>query len=190
MKFLMILSVLVLVGCEQLAVYQDVADYPVTNTPAAVAPNFSEVETLLTAVELHVGLDAFATAVTYFSRLEVALAEYEPSETQRARVNTMRELLADQLVIAVMAEPDYCCSEEVEFADQIFTGSDAAAKVMNMIGAVPGYTFVYHEIPSFVGRDGVGFYVFLVPDDHADRDGFEVRERFFVTDRGEILVLE
>jgi len=188
MKFLVVLSVLILIGCMEPDIYQATdGGVQIVNTPVEVAPNFGEVETLLTAVELTVGLDDFSTAVMYFSRLEVALAEYEASEMQKARVNTMRELLADQLVIAVMA--DYY-EAEAEFEDRIFTGSDAATKVMNMIGSVSGYTFVYHEIPSFVGSTGIGFYVFLVPIDHAERDSFVVRERFFVTDSGEILVLE
>ena len=187
MKLLVVLGVLILLGCAEVDEFQAIGGDVQMNTPAVVAPSFSEVEMLLTAVELHVGLRDFQVAVTYFSRLEVALVEYGPSEVQKARVNTMREALADQLVIAVMA--DYYEAEAV-FEERIFTGSDATTKVMNMIGSVSGYTFVYHEIPSFVGSTGVGFYVFLVPDDHAERDDFAVRERFFVTSDGEILVLE
>ena len=186
MKLLVVLSVLLLMGCTDEAMdYQGTeAGVRVTSPPVVL----SEVETLLTAVELHVGLENFATAVTYFSQLEAALADDGPTAVQIARVNTMRQLLADHLVFSVVA--DYDDEPEIEFEERIFTGSDAAAKVMNMIGPVTGYTFVYHAIPSFVGRDGVGFYVFLVPIDHAQRDDFTIRERFFVTNAGEILVLE
>ena len=187
MKMILIGIILVLVGCTVEEPQPDnTNEVQIVNSPEEVAPHFDEVETLLTAVELAAGLGNYANAITYFTQLQDVLEQHAVTTIQQARIETMNGLLADKMVIAVMGE----YSEDDEHEERIFTGSDAATKVMNHIGEVPGYTFVYHEIPSFVGSSGVGFYVFLVPDNHTELFEVTVRERFFVTSKGEILVLE
>ena len=187
MKVLMVLSMLVLVGCAA----TPTADNPIVEekkTPVAkVTTQFDEVELLLTAVELAVGLGNYATANTYFSQLQAVINDHELTVTQTARLNTMINLLVDEAVITVVAEYD---EAQLVIDEPIFTGSAAVAKVMNWIGEVPGYTLVYHAIPSFVGSTGIGFYVFLVAEADVQQQNIDARERFFVTSAGEILVLE
>ena len=142
-----------------------------------VTPHFEEIEALLAQVELEAGLGNLTAAGSFFNELMAIVHGHEVTQHQQARMNTMSELLADILVS--------------DHDERIFSGSDAAAKVINMIGSVPeGYTFVYHEIPSLVGSDGWGYYVFLVPANHAETSEVEIKETFFVTDQGEILTFE
>jgi len=142
-----------------------------------VAPHFEEIEELLAQVELEAGLGNLTTASSFFRELMVIVHGHEVTSHQQARMNTMAELLSDKLV-----------SDDDE---RIFSGSDAATKVMNLMGSAPeGYVFVYHQIPSFVGSDGLGYYVFLVPMDHDEISATEIRKTFFVTEHGEILTFE
>ena len=174
---MILIVTLLAIGCNQLELEEDDGS---TIQPIAadeeVAPHFEKIETLLTQIELEVGLGNLTVASSFFDELMIIVNGHEVTEYQKARINTMSELLADMLAFD---------------DDQIFTGSDAAAKVMNLIGVAPsGYTFVYHEIPSVVGSDGMGYYVFLVPIDHADADEMAIKETFFVTECGEILTFE
>jgi len=144
-----------------------------------VAPHFDEIEALLAQVELEVGLNNLKEASSFFNDLMTIVHGHDITEHQQARINTMAELLADTMA----------CEEEDD--ESIFSGSDAAAKVMNLIGETPaGYTFVYHNVPSVVGSDGLGYYVFLVPIGHDETNDAEIKETFFVTNRGEILTFE
>ena len=175
----MIMIVLFLSGCYQMGL--DAQDDGEMIQPVdaydEVAPHFDEIEELLTQVELEVGLGNLTAASSFFRELMAIVYGHEVTSHQQSRINTMAELLADTLV-----------SDDDE---RIFSGSDAAVKVMNMIGQTPeGYIFVYHEIPSFVGSSGLGYYVFLVPENHAETGVTEIREMFFVTERGEILIFD
>lgn len=186
MKLLIALIMVLLLGCQpEIDDLASESNLQFIDSGLEVTTNVSEVEALLTAVELATGLGDFSTAINYFNRLQMVLNEYDATVIQQARVNTMAEILADQMAIATMGN-----YQADDFEERIFTGSDAAAKVINMIGNVPGYTLVYHEIPSFVGSTGIGYYVFLVPVDHEQHGWGEARERFFVTNAGEILVLD
>ena len=167
---------LVLSGCYQVGI--DVLDDSEMIQPVdaydEVAPHFEEIEELLAQIELEVGLGRLTTASSLFRELMVIVYGHEVTNHQQARINTMAELLSD-----ILASDD---------DERIFSGSDAAAKVMNLIGSAPeGYTFVYHQIPSFVGSDGLGYYVFLVPVNHTEISATEIKKTFFVTERGEIL---
>lgn len=142
-----------------------------------VTPHFEEIEALLTQVELEAGLGNLIVAGSFFNELMTIVHRHEVTQHQQARINTMAELLADTLV-----------SGDNE---RIFSGSDAAAKVMNMVGSAPvGYTFVYHQIPSLVGSDELGYYVFLVAVNPDEGSETEIKETFFVTERGEILTFD
>ena len=142
-----------------------------------VVPHFEEIEALLTLIELEVGLGNLTVASSSFNELMMIVQEHEVTHYQQARINTMAELLSDTLAY--------------DDDERIFSGSDAAAKVMNFLGEIPtGYTFVYHEIPSLIGSDELGYYVFLVPVDHSEVSEMEIRETFFVTECGEILTFE
>lgn len=174
---------LLLVGCSYLeSISTDDEDeiLELVDTENEITPHFDEIEGLLTRVELETGLGNLLEASTLFRELMTITTGHEVTVHQQARIYTMAELLADTLA-----------DEEILDEERFFSGSDAAAKVMNMIGFTPeGYVFVYHEIPSLFGVDGMGYYVFLVPANHEERDEMEIRETFFVTDRGEILVLD
>jgi len=179
MKKWIILILLFLSACNHFEV--DEPDNEVAIEPVdaydEVAPHFDEIEALLTQVELEVGLDNLTAASSVFNELMEIVNDHEVTQHQQARINTMAELLTDMLAY--------------DNDGYIFSGSDAAAKVMNLVGAAPtGYTFVYHDVPSSVGSDGLGYYVFLVPVDHERSDEMEIRETFFVTDRGEILTFD
>jgi len=144
-----------------------------------VTPHFEEIEGLLTRVELEVGLNNLMVASSLFRQLMRLVEGHDVTAHQQARIHTMSELLTDTLAGVHLDET------------RIFSGSDAATKVMNMMGFTPeGYRFVYHEIPSFIGSEGLGYYVFLIPVDPDDLGETGVRDMFFVTDRGEILVFE
>jgi len=156
------------------------ADQTETSQPVdaydEVAPHFEEIETLLAHAELEAGLGNLTTASSFFRELMVLVHGHEVTTHQQARINTLSELLRDIVV-----------TDE----ERLFSGSDAAAKVMNIMGVAPeGYVFVYHEIPSFVGSEELGYYVFLVPTGHDATHTTEIRKTFFVTERGEILTLE
>ena len=179
MKKWMIVCVLFLIGCNQMNL--EAGDLEEVIKPVVVyeeaTPHFEEIEELLTQIELEAGLGNLTIASSLFSELMALVDGHDVTAYQQARINTMAELLAD--ILAAVDDT------------RIFSGSDAAAKVMNMIGTIPaGYTFVYHEIPSFVGSDGLGYYVFLVAIDPDNIDEIEIRGTFFVTDRGEILTIE
>jgi len=181
MKKLVILFLLFLAGCSNLDLddLADSTDIQSVDAYDEVAPHFEEIEALLAQVELEVGLGNLTDASSFFSELMIIVHEHEITQHQQARINTMSELLADTLA-----------SDDDE-DDRIFSGSDAAAKVMNSFGAAPvGYTFVYHDAPSIVGSDGLGYYVFLVPDGHDELSETTIKETFFVTDRGEIITFE
>lgn len=182
-KWITLSSLLFLLGCSYLetASTDEQRFLESADVYAEVAPYFEEIENLLTQVELEAGLENLINARSLFDELMIMIAEREVTVNQQARIHTMRELLADVRVD----------EETTPTEGRPFSGSDAAAKVMNMIGFTPeGYVFVYHEIPSFIGTEGLGYYVFLVPENHDEMDEMEIRETFFVTDRGEILVLE
>jgi len=179
MKKWIVIIVLFLSGCNHLSLDEQADGETIQPVDAydEVAPHFEEIEELLAQIELEVGLDNLTTASSLYQELMVIVYGHEVTHHQQARINTMSELLADMLV-----------NDDDE---RIFSGSDAAAKVMNLIGTAPvGYTFVYHEIPSFVGSDGLGYYVFLVPVNYTEISETEIRETFFVTERGEILTFE
>ena len=173
------ISMLFLAGCYHLGLEGQSSEEiarPVSGYDE-VTPHFEEIEALLTRVELEVGLGNLTHASSSFRELMEIAYGHEVTTHQQARINTMAVLLADTL--ANMDD------------ERIFSGSDAAAKVMNLIGPAPeGYTFVYHEIPSFIGSDGLGYYVFLVRVAYDESDEIEIRETFFVTDRGEILTFQ
>jgi len=136
-------------------------------------PNFEEIERIMTNLELEIGLGNLREASALFDELEALMETYEMTPGQEARYHTFSALLLEMRA-----------GEEA----RIFSGSDAVSLVMNVYGAVPeGYQFVYHEIPSFVGSDGLGYYVFLVSD---VEDMSSAVERFFVTDQGQILTLQ
>lgn len=184
MKKLVIVILLLLSACSNL--YEDEQEsgalHPV-DADDEVAPHYDEIEELLTQIELDVGLGNLTAASSSLNELMKITHDHEVTEHQQARINTMTELLTD-----IHAYEDYEDNEEEE---HVFSGSDAATKVMNLRGTAPaGYTFVYHSVPSFVGSDGLGYYVFLVPSDHADEDEMEIKETFFVTDCGEILTFD
>ena len=179
----MILIVLFLSGCNHLDLDEQGSGETIQPVDAydEVAPHFEEIETLLAQVELEVGLDNLTAASSFWGELMTIVEEHEVTEHQQARINTMAELLADMRAF----------DDDDDDDERIFSGSDAAAKVMNFIGETPvGYTFVYHEIPSLVGSDGLGYYVFLVPIDHAETREMEIKETFFVTENGEILTFD
>ena len=179
-KWMILMIALFALGCSQSDLNDEDDGRTIHSVDAndEVAPHFEKIETLLTQIELEVGLDNLTEASSFFDELMVIVHGHEVTEYQQARINTMSELLADMQAANAHDE-------------QIFTGSDAAAKVMNLIGVAPsGYTFVYHETPSAVGSDGMGYYVFLVPIDHADTDEMAIKETFFVTESGEILNIE
>jgi len=181
-KWITLISLVLLVGCSYLesVSISDGQQLESVDVENEVTPHFEEIEGLLTRIELEAGLENLMNASSLFRELMIVVEGHEVTIHQQARINTMAELLADTLVDADSLDEE-----------RIFSGSDAAAKVMNMIGFTPeGYVFVYHEIPSFIGSDGLGYYVFLVPINHEEIDEMEIRETFFVTDRGEILVLE
>lgn len=141
-----------------------------------VVPHYTEIEDLLAQAELEIGLGDSHGASLTFARLMRLIEGHEISTHQQARVNTLEELLSEILADTIN--------------NPIFTGSDAAAKVMTYFGSAPdGYEFVYHEIPSFVGSRSLGYYVFLVPVER-DENEFESVQTYFVTDRGEILTFE
>lgn len=181
MKKLVILILLLLSACNNL--YVDELDngelQPVDVNDEAV-PHYDEIEELLTQIELDVGLGNLTAASSSLNELMKIIHGHEITQHQQARINTMTELLTD-----IHAYEDY------EAEAHIFSGSDAAAKVMNSRGSAPvGYTFVYHSVPSAVGSDGLGYYVFLVPSDQAGEDEMDIKETFFVTDCGEILTFD
>lgn len=179
MKKWMIMIGLFLSGCYQMDLGMQEKEEMIhpANTYDEVAPHFEEIEALLTQVELEVGLGNLTIASSIFRELMAVVYGHEVATHQQARINTMSELLSD-----VLASND---------EERIFSGSDAAAKVINLIGVAPvGYTFVYHTIPSFVGSNELGYYVFLVPENHIQTDVTEIKETFFVTERGEILTFE
>ena len=179
MKKWIIVIVVFLLGCYQVGLDDQETDEitQLVNAYDEVSPHFEEIEELLTQIELEVGLGNLTVASSFFNELMVIVYGHEITNHQQARINTMSELLADILV-----------SDDDE---RIFSGSDAAAKVINWIGTAPvGYTFVYHDIPSVVGSTGLGYYVFLVPENHNEIEATEIREKFFVTERGEILTFE
>jgi len=183
-KWISLVSLLMLVGCHYIETEpaSDEEIFESVDKEFEVTPYFEEVERLLTRIELEAGLDNLATASSLFRELMVLATDRDVTVHQQARINTMAELLADTLA---------AWEDEIPEEERRFTGSDAAAKVMNMIGFTPdGYQFVYHEIPSFIGSDGLGYYVFLIPVEPTETGELEIRETFFVTDRGEILVLE
>ena len=176
-KWMMVIIALILSGCSQMDIDEtdDGAMIEPVDAYDEVAPHFEEIETLLAQIELEVGLGNLTDASSAFNELMVIVDEHEVTHHQQARINTMAELLRDTLA----------------FDERAFSGSDAAAKVMNFIGEVPaGYTFVYHETPSLVGLEGLGYYVFLVPDNHDEANEREIKEKFFVTESGEILTFE
>ena len=173
---------LLLTGCTYLEsdTSYDSQENTTTNTLRFTTTPFDEIDVLLMRVELEAGLNNLLVASSLFNELMDLVEDYEISVEQQARINTMEALLADVLA-----------GEDLEVEISVFSGSDAAAKVMNMIGFTPeGYKFVYHEIPSVVASDSLGYYVFLVPLEVEEIDVSLVKETFFVTDRGEILVLE
>ena len=179
MKKWMILMIVFLSSCNYLSLDEQDDGETIQHVDAndEVTPHFEEIEALLAQVELEAGLGNLTVASSFFNELMALVYGHEVTQHQQARINTMTELLADTLV-----------SGDLE---RIFSGSDAAAKVINMIGSVPeGYTFVYHEIPSLVGSDGLGYYVFLVPIHHAETSEVEIKETFFVTEQGEILTFD
>ena len=180
MKFLILSCVLVLTGCWQSNSRETLDD--TVDLQREVTPHFDEIETLLSKVELEAGLQNLSVATSYFNELLELVADHEVTVQQQMRINTMHELLADTMVVS---------SQVYELVEEpLFTGSDAAAKVMNMIGHVDGYKLIYHRIPSFVGSTGIGFHVLLVPDDSDPNGEINPREKFFVTNNGEISVLE
>ena len=177
-KWMILMFALLLSGCSQIDIDEpdDDAIFEPVDAYDEVAPHFEEIETLLAEIELEVGLGNLKEASSFFNDLMEIVNEHEVTHHQQSRINTMAELLRDTL-----AGDD----------ERIFSGSDAAAKVMNLIGEVPiGYTFVYHEIPSQVGLDGFGYYVFLVPIEHTGTSEMEIRKAFFVTESGEISTFE
>jgi len=181
-KWISLVSVLILSACQVVETdfISDEEGLESIDIENETSPQIDEIERLLTIIELETGLDHLASASSLFAELSVLVAGYELTANQQARMNTLAELLADTLAT----------QEDSTDNERLFTGSDAAAKVMNMIGFTPeGYHFVYHEIPSAVGLDGLGYYVFLVPIEPVG-DEVAIRETFFVTDRGEILVLD
>ena len=176
-KKLMIVIALFLLSCNYADLEAEHTETQPVDAYAEVAPHYEEIEELLAQVELEVGLGSLTTASSFFAELMAIVHGHEVTNHQQARINTMAELLSD-----ILANDD---------DERIFSGSDAAAKVMNLIGAAPaGYTFVYHQIPSFVGSDGLGYYVFLVPADYDETSEMEIRKTFFVTESGEILTFE
>ena len=190
MKKWMILSVLILSGCNIFNLEEATGDEAgeevraTVDITSEVTPHFEEIERLLVSIELEAGLGNLITASSLFRELMTLAQGHEVTSYQQSRMNTMMALLADTLA---SLDPELESGDEA----RIFSGSDAAAKVVNMIGWLPeGYILVYHEIPSFVGSDGLGYYVFLVPEDHEGPSETEARETFFVTDRGEIYVFE
>jgi len=186
-KLVILVVLLLLSACNNLYVdEQDNGQVHPVDANDTVAPHYDEIEELLTQIELDVGLGNLTAASSNLNELMQITYGHEVTEHQQARINTMTELLTD-----IQAYEEY---EDNEEQAHIFSGSDAAAKVMNWGGEAPvGYTFVYHSIPSFIGSDGLGYYVFLVPSDQAemdDMDDMDIKETFFVTDSGEILTFD
>lgn len=181
MKKWLIVSVLVLSGCN--VIYGETPqEENQTSSSIPISQHHQEIEQLLIKVELEAGLGNFMQAESYFTQLEELIEEYDITDDQRGRINSMALLLKD-----TYADTDF----KNDTTERIFSGSDAAAKVMNKIGNLPtGYVLVYHEIPSFVGSDDIGYYVFMVPEVHEQIDETVIRETFFVTNRGEIYVFE
>ena len=170
---LMIVAVLLLAGCysstSEREVLENVWQQTEENTP-----NFEEIERLLVKVELEIGLGNLGEASVLFDELRELVGRYKMTPAQEARYYTFAILLLEMQANVV----------EV----RIFSGSDAVALVMNVYENLPeGYRLVYHEIPSFVASDGLGYYVFLVSD---LEDVCSAIRTFFVTDRGRILTLE
>lgn len=141
-----------------------------------VVPHYDEIENLLTQAELEIGIGDTRAASSTFSKLIEIIEGHDISTHQQARLHTLEELLAETLA-------------DINTED-LFTGSEAAVKVITYFGEAPdGYEYVYHENPSFVGTNGLGYYVFLVPINRSESD-FESVQIFFVTDQGEILAIE
>lgn len=135
-------------------------------------PN-DEIERLLMSLELEVGLGNLKEAISIYERLNSIIETTQVSSGQQARLNTLHNWLEDMLAHGE--------------SQRVFSGSDAVTLVINTYGVAPdGYQFVYHEIPSFVGSDGLGFYVFLRPSDDEEQN---IVTTFFATDRGRVLRL-
>jgi len=173
MRKWVVICILLLVGCyastEEVELRED------THQVAGEATaSFEEIERLLVSLELEVGLGNLGEATSYFNELRDLIETYDMTPGQEARYHTFTGLLLEM--------------QAGTHNVRIFSGSDAVALVMNVHGTAPeGYQFVYHEIPSFVGSDGLGYYVFLV----SDAEGIDsIVTTFFVTDRGRVTILE
>jgi len=173
MRKLVIALALLLMGCYSSTNETETLE-SVWQASGENTPNFEEIERLLVNVELEIGLGNLREASALFDELSDLAERYEMTPGQEARYHTFTTLLLEM----------QAGTTEV----RIFSGSDAAALVINVHGMTPeGYQLVYHEIPSFVGSDGLGYYVFLVSD---IEDMGSAVKTFFVTDRGRVLILE
>jgi len=118
-------------------------------------------------------------------QLEELMAAEDITDVQTARIHTLLNLLTPLVVeetITVHGDHFH------EMDDRpVFTGSDAVAMVINQFGqAEDGFKYVYDVVPSTVGSEGTGYYVFLVPQDHDARE-FEIIRMYFATSNHEIL---
>ena len=174
-RMVMIMIILFLGGCSSLTSDSETSEE--TSLAAVVDEGlsaFDEVERLLIKIELELGLGNFKEASLLWSELNRLIEVHEMSVGQEARFNTIHALLLE--------------TQATEGESRIFSGSDAVALVINVHGLAPdGYRFVYHEIPSFVGSDGLGYYVFLIREDEESDDAVRT---FFVSDLGRILAFE
>ena len=171
MKIIIIAITLFLIsGCEELGVDHNEA----ASTFSEVQQNNDpKIEQLLVSLELEVGLGNLKEAMSIYNQLNRLLENETLTDGQQARLHTLSNWLSD---LQVGSD-----------TQRHFTGSDAVAIVINTFGVAPdGYQLVYHEVPSFVGSNGLGYYVFLTPLE-AEIDN--ILETFFVTDRGRILSL-
>jgi len=182
MKKNLIIAILLLlvVGCESL---EETTDSEILNENRLNVDNQtkenSEIEYLLGTIELELGLGNNEEATTVFYELTSLLDNETLTTRQQSRMNTVAQLLDNEIPTTEIVEDE-----------KIFTGSDAAAKVMNKITTLPdGYKLVYHVFSSEVGSNDVGFYVLMVPVINDGPNNTLARETFFVTSNGEIMVL-
>ena len=185
-KWGLAVGLLLLTGCE-VALRETPVDQQVTRPIGMMnemPADLAEIEGLLIRVELEAGLGQTDIALDLLNELVAITTTTSPTVRQQSRILTMKDVLAFSPVTQEV-------TEELSLQKRGFSGSDAAISVFNMIGWLPeGYTLVYHEVPAVVGMDGVGFYVYMVPVDHHLQTSVSVRERFFVTEHGEILVFD
>jgi len=174
MKFLiLLLAAFSLSGCALLDEVLRTDDELPASIPVGAYENtadFQEIERLLTRVELEAGLGNLDEASSLLRELLTKIEDGVNSQSQRARMNTMKNLLADTMAMDESVSGD-------------FTGNDAAAIIENLYGREPGFTYVYHAFPSFVGSSEIGFYVFKVP---VDEDESSSVAEFFVTSSGDV----